>query len=157
MTKEPEDTAKDISTNVEKALDSASENVATSAQTLKEGAARLAQQAGEKARDLVADGTTRAADALEEVSRMVNDAAATVDAKVGEQYGKYARGAADAIADFSGKLKGKSADDLMEDARGFVRKSPAVAIGIAAALGFVLARVVRSGMKSTNDNDNYNA
>jgi ElaB/YqjD/DUF883 family membrane-anchored ribosome-binding protein len=34
---------------------------------------------------------------------------------------------------------------MVEDTRQFVRKSPAVAIGAAAAIGFVLARLVRSG------------
>ena len=37
-------------------------------------------------------------------------------------------------------------DAMLDDARAFVRKSPGVAIGVAAALGFALARVVQSGL-----------
>ena len=39
----------------------------------------------------------------------------------------------------------KQVDDILEDTRQFIRKSPGVAIGAAAAIGFVLARLVRSG------------
>jgi ElaB/YqjD/DUF883 family membrane-anchored ribosome-binding protein len=51
------------------------------------------------------------------------------------------------VEGFAGKMDAKDVDALAEDARQFVRKSPAVAIGAAAAIGFVLARLVRSGGK----------
>ncbi len=132
------------------------ENVPAAA-TFKETATRAARQAGDKARDLVSESTSRAAGALSDVSRMVNDAAETVDEKVGPQYGRYARNAADALANFSETLKNKNADDLIADARGFVRKSPAVAIGIAAALGFVVARVVKAGLNAADNDDDADA
>ena len=53
--------------------------------------------------------------------------------------------AADAVDGFAGQVDAKDVDDIVEDARQFVRKSPAVAIGAAAAIGFILARIVRSG------------
>ncbi len=132
------------------------ENVPAAA-TFKETATRAARQAGDKVRDLVSESTSRAAGALSDVSRMVNDAAETVDEKVGPQYGRYARNAADALANFSETLKNKNADDLIADARGFVRKSPAVAIGIAAALGFVVARVVKAGLNAADNDDDADA
>lgn len=118
----------------------------SAAQQLKEGAAKFARQANEKARDYAEEGKARAGGALDEAARMMGEAADTVDARLGPQYGKYARAAAEGIADFSDNLKGKELEDLMADAQQFVRKSPAVAIGIAAALGFVLARLVKSGI-----------
>ena len=36
-------------------------------------------------------------------------------------------------------------DDIVEDTRNFVRKSPALAIGAAAAVGFLLTRLIRAG------------
>jgi ElaB/YqjD/DUF883 family membrane-anchored ribosome-binding protein len=48
-------------------------------------------------------------------------------------------------------LKAKEHDDLIEDARGFVQKSPAIAIGTAAALGFVLVRLIQSGLAVDSD------
>ncbi|MBY0285276.1 MAG: hypothetical protein K2W81_15105 [Sphingomonas sp.] len=114
--------------------------------SFKDGATNFAKQAADKARDLASDGKARAGDALDEVSRLMGTAADTVDQKLGENYGQYARSAADGIASFSESLKAKEIDDLVADVQGFVRKSPAVAIGIAAALGFVVARLVKAGM-----------
>lgn len=114
--------------------------------SFKDSASAFAKQAADKARDLAADGKARAGDALDEVSRLMGSAADTVDEKLGVDYGKYARSAADGIAGFSESLKGKEIDDLVADVQGFVRKSPAVAIGVAAAVGFVVARLVKAGL-----------
>lgn len=77
---------------------------------------------------------------------MIQDAAGQVDDKLGAQYGDYARSAAGVVSNFSGQIRDKNVDELLDDARAFVRKSPGVAIGVAAALGFALARVVQSGL-----------
>ena len=50
-------------------------------------------------------------------------------------------------------IKAKDVDDLIEDARAFVKKSPAVAIGTAAALGFVLVRLIKSGLEADSAPD----
>ncbi len=114
-------------------------------QTLKDEASKLSAKATEKARGLADEGKARATSALDEFSKLMEDAAGTVDEKLGEQYGQYARSAAQAISGFSDGLRGKEVEDLVADARDFVRKSPAIAIGTAAALGFVLARIVKAG------------
>lgn len=119
-------------------------------QTFKDSAAKLSKEAGDKARAYAEDGKTRAGGALDELARMMTDAAGTVDEKLGAQYGQYARGAADAVSGFSESLKKKNFDDLIEDARGFVKKSPAVAIGTAAAIGFVLVRLIKSGLDAAD-------
>jgi ElaB/YqjD/DUF883 family membrane-anchored ribosome-binding protein len=116
-------------------------------QTLKDGAAKLTQDVTDRARLYAEDGKARAGGALDELARMVSDAATQVDEKVGPQYGQYARTAADTITSLSDQIKAKEIDDLIEDARGFVAKSPAIAIGAAAAIGFVLARLVKSGLE----------
>ena len=113
---------------------------------LKDGASRLGQQAGDKARYFAEEGKARAGGALDQLSQMLNDAAGQVDEKLGAQYGEYARSAAGAVSGFSEQVKAKDIDALVEDARGLVRKSPAVAIGAAAAVGFVLARLISSGL-----------
>ncbi len=119
---------------------------ATATQLLKDSAAKLGKQAVDHAKTYAEDGKARAGGALDEVVKLINDAAGTVDEKLGEQYGQYARTAADKVAGFSEGLKAKELDDLIEDARGFVQKSPAIAIGTAAALGFVLVRLIQSGL-----------
>ena len=120
------------------------------AQSLKDSAGKFAREAGDKARNYVADGKNKAGSALDDVAKMIEDAAATVDEKIGPQYGTYARSAAQGIANLSEGLKGKDVEDLIADAQGFVRKSPAVAIGIAAALGFVVARLVKAGLDTAD-------
>ncbi|QDZ07256.1 hypothetical protein FPZ24_07010 [Sphingomonas panacisoli] len=117
-----------------------------SVQSLKDNVIKFANDAGDKAKAAAEDGKTRAGGALDELAAMLHDAAGTVDEKVGDQYGQYARSAADAVANFSKSLQSKQVDDLIDEAREFVKKSPAVAIGTAAAIGFVLARLVKAGL-----------
>lgn len=119
-------------------------------QLFKDSAAKLTKDAGDKARAYAEDGKARAGGALDELARLMTEAAGTVDEKLGEQYGQYARGAADSVSGFSDSLKAKNLDDLIEDARGFVKKSPAIAIGTAAALGFVLVRLIKAGIDAAD-------
>lgn len=152
------DTASAVSQGVEAAsekisdtADAAGEQAASTAETIKSTASKLGKQAAEKAREYAHEGKAKAGGALEEVSRLMGEAANTVDEKLGADYGKYARGAAETVSGWSEQLKNKSLDDFVEDARDVVRKSPAVAIGVAAALGFVLARVIRAGSDNGRD------
>ena len=123
----------------------------TATQLLKDSAAKIGKDAVDRAKTYAEDGKARAGGALDEIVKMINDAAGTVDDKLGEQYGQYARTAADKVAGFSEGLKAKELDDLIEDARGFVQKSPAIAIGTAAAIGFVLVRLIQSGLAVDRD------
>lgn len=106
----------------------------------------LRLQAGDKARDFVQTGKDRATGALDDLVRTVEDAAGELDNRLGSQYGDYARRAAESIGSVSETFKSKDVDALFDDARDLVKKSPSIAIGIAAALGFVVARVVRAGV-----------
>ena len=71
------------------------------------------------------------------------DTAPQIDERLGEEYGDYARKASRSLKEASAKLENKSVGELGDDAREFVRKSPGVAIGIAAAAGFLIARLFR--------------
>lgn len=115
------------------------------ASKLKDEAARLSSTAGEKARGYADAGKDKATDALDNFSTMLRDAAGSVDERLGSQYGDYARKAADSLASFSDNVRNKDVDDFVNGARDLVRKSPVVAIGAAAALGFVIARLLKSG------------
>ena len=106
----------------------------------------LRGQAGERLRTYADDGKGKVTGLLTNVSDVLNDAAKSVDERLGDDYGDYAHRAAGAVADFAGKIRDKSVDDIVDDTRDFVRKSPVVAIGIAAVVGFALIRVVKSGL-----------
>lgn len=103
-----------------------------------------------KAKSAASQGKERTGTAIENLSKMIEDSAKTIDDNVGAKYGDYARSAADAVSSFAEKLNAKEIDEMVEDARGFVRKSPAVAIGAAAVVGFLVSRLIKSGM---DDND----
>lgn len=102
-------------------------------------------KATDSARAAAEKGKDRATEAVVSISKLIRDSAATIDENVGKQYGDYARTAADSVDGFASKMDAKDVDVIVGEAREFVRKSPAVAIGAAAAIGFVLARLVRSG------------
>jgi hypothetical protein len=118
---------------------------------LRDGGEKLASQAGEKARGFVSQGLERAAETLANVSRMVGDTAGGIDERLGEEYGEYARKAATAIDRAAVSLGNKDPDELIDDTREFVRRSPGVALAGAAVVGFVLARLVKSGLASDRD------
>jgi ElaB/YqjD/DUF883 family membrane-anchored ribosome-binding protein len=113
---------------------------------LKTGSDKLSGQAAEKARGLVGQGLERSSEALANVSKLVGDTAAGLDERLGEEYGEYARKAAGAIEDAANRLASKDPDELIDDTREFVRKSPGVALAGAAIIGFALVRLVKSGL-----------
>ncbi len=115
-------------------------------QTVKDYSSKYGAQATDRIRTLADTGKERAVGGLDQLSQMINDAAGQVDEKLGAQYGEYARTAAGAVSNFSEQIKVKQVDELLDDAREFVRKSPGVAVGVAAALGFAVARLVQSGI-----------
>lgn len=109
-----------------------------------EKTADLRSQATDKAREYATQGKDKAVTALDNVVQLVDEAAGTIDEKVGDQYGAYARRASESISSLAATLRDKDVDELFRDARDMVRKSPAIAIGVAAAAGFLIARVVKS-------------
>jgi ElaB/YqjD/DUF883 family membrane-anchored ribosome-binding protein len=100
-------------------------------------------QAGDRARGFAEDGKSQATDFLQTIAQVVADAAGSVEERLGGQYAGVGRRASDSISALASSLDQRSVDDLIEDARAFVQKSPAAAIGIAAVLGFAVARVAR--------------
>lgn len=117
------------------------------ADNLKGEAANLKDQAGTKAREAANAGKGKAAEAVGSLAKLLEDSAPTVDEKLGKQYGDYARNAASSVSGFASSLDQKDIDELAENARDFVRKSPAVAVGAAAVVGFVLARMLKGSPK----------
>jgi ElaB/YqjD/DUF883 family membrane-anchored ribosome-binding protein len=113
---------------------------------VREQVTNLRGTAAERIRGFADGGKGRATGLLDEVSEVIKEAARSVDERLGEDYGRYAHQAADAVSGFSGRIREKSVDDLLDDTRDFVRKSPAVAIGVAAVAGFALMRVIKTGL-----------
>ncbi|MFL6829668.1 MAG: hypothetical protein ACJ8D5_03490 [Sphingomicrobium sp.] len=117
------------------------------------GREKLASQAGDRARGIVTQGLERTAEALSNVSRMVGDTASGIEERLGPEYGDYARRAAGAIEDAASAISEKDPDELIEDTRNFVRNSPGIALAGAAVVGFVVARLIKTGLGAGDEDD----
>jgi hypothetical protein len=120
---------------------------------LREGREQLASQAGERARGFVTQGLERTAEALANVAKTVGETAPGIEDRLGPEYGDYARRAAGAIENVANTIAGKDPDELIEDTRNFVRNSPGIALAGAAVVGFVVARLVKSGLAKDEEDD----
>lgn len=108
-----------------------------------EDAKAKSQQAKDKAWDLAKEGKAKASSAMSGLSKIVNDNAPAIDDKVGPKYGEYARSAAKSIQDAADWVEQKDLAELGDEAKEFVRKSPGLAVGLAAVAGFMVARLFR--------------
>lgn len=123
----------------------------SAADTIREAAGKFGGEAADRAKSFAGEGKERATGALDEVAKLFEGAALDVDARLGEQYGQYARTAANGISSFADGLRNKEVDDLIADATELVKKSPMIAVGAAAAVGFVIARLLKSGIDAAAD------
>ncbi|GAA4037791.1 hypothetical protein [Parerythrobacter jejuensis] len=106
-------------------------------------ASELAEETKVRAGELAVEGKAKASDALSALGKMVADNAAAIDDQFGPKYGDYARNASRSLQENAAKLEAKSVEEIGDDAREFVRKSPGTAIGLAAIGGYILARLFR--------------
>jgi hypothetical protein len=123
------------------------------ADRLRTGGERLSSQAGEKARGFVTQGLERSAEALGNVAKLVGDTAPGIEERLGPEYGDYARRAASAIENAANTIAAKDPDELIDDTREFVRNSPGLAMAGAAIVGFVVARLLKTGLARDEDDD----
>lgn len=120
---------------------------------VRSGGDKLSEQAAGKARSFVGQGIERSAEALANVSKLVGDTASGLDERLGEEYGDYARKAAETLENTANKLAAKDPDELIDDTREFIRQSPGIALAGAAIVGFAIARLVKTGLARDDDDD----
>ncbi|MCJ2177539.1 hypothetical protein [Novosphingobium album (ex Hu et al. 2023)] len=109
----------------------------------KDKANAFAADAKVKATEYANEGKTRTSQAIVGLSKMIDENVALIDDKVGPKYGDYARSASKSMQDAAARLDEKSLDELGEDAKEFVRKSPGLAVGMAVAAGFLFGRLFK--------------
>ncbi|MBV9840690.1 MAG: hypothetical protein JOY99_03985 [Sphingomonadaceae bacterium] len=105
----------------------------------------LRGQATDQVFSLAAQGKDRASETLDGAAKLIADTAQQIEERLGENFGGYARQASDAVGGLAATLRTKEVDELLDDAREFVKRSPALAVGAAAAAGFLIARVIKAG------------
>lgn len=127
------------------------------ADRFRSGREKFASEAGDRARGLVGQGLERTAETLSNVSKMVGDTADGIEERLGPEYGDYARRAASAIENVANTIAEKDPDELLEDTRNFVRNSPGIALAGAAVVGFVVARLIKSGLAPDEDEEDDRA
>ena len=93
---------------------------------------------------LVGEGKAQVSSTLNGLAEAVRDVAAKLDSNGAAPLAKYVHQAADTVAGWSDMVERKSADELLDDTRTLVRTSPALAVGLAVAGGFAVARVVQA-------------
>jgi hypothetical protein len=121
------------------------------------GVRGLVSSAGGKLRDegknkihsLASQGLQQGSSTLTNIAGIVEDTVQQIEERLGPQYGEYARKASQAINGYATTLQNKNPDELVDDARGLIRKSPAVALTGAAVLGFGLARLLKIGLEES--------
>ena len=118
---------------------------------LRKEARKVISKLKTSARDAANEGKAKTTSTLDDVSALVDDVARTLEERVGPQYSTYARRAADALSGVSDSLKAKDVQELLDDARDFIRRKPAIAIGAAAALGFVVTRLLAADQGDQGD------
>jgi ElaB/YqjD/DUF883 family membrane-anchored ribosome-binding protein len=123
------------------------------ADRFRSGREQLAGQAGDKARGFVTQGLERSSEALANVARMIGDTAPGIEERLGPESGDYARRAAGSIENVANTIAEKDPDELIDDTRNFVRNSPGVALAGAAVVGFVIARLLKTGLGTSGRND----
>ncbi|MXP28896.1 hypothetical protein GRI58_08680 [Porphyrobacter algicida] len=108
---------------------------------LSKDAKAYADEAKVRGKELATQGKGKLSEGLTALGQTVAENAHVVDERLGAKYGDYARSASRSLKETATKLDGKSVEELGEDAREMVRKSPATAVGIAAVVGFMLSRL----------------
>ncbi len=138
-------TQAEVKQNFAATRDSVSKLASEKTAQLKSDAARMTEDAGARAKVMARDGKDKAAGAIASLAKYIDDSASSVDDRLGDQYGEYARTAAASIASLAATVEKQDVDELIDNTREFVRKSPAIAIGGAAVVGFIMARMLRGG------------
>lgn len=79
--------------------------------------------------------------------------AANIDSMAGAPAGDLARQAADLLGAVQRGLDEKKVAELLSDGQDLIRRQPAIALGVAVASGFLLARMMRPSTPSMSDTD----
>ena len=129
--------------------------VGQAAEQAKQQGQQLAQQARQQAGELANRGTEQVKSQLANQKHEASQRMTPVQTalrETGQQLRKqgqgpvaeYADKAADQVERFSGYLRENDVDQLLDEARGFARRRPALYLGSAVALGFFATRFLKS-------------
>ena len=96
----------------------------------------------------------RAANRLGDMSDALRSTSDTLRSENEDAVANYVDTAADQVARFSGYLRDREVGQMLDEARGFARRDPALFLGGAALLGMLGARFMRSSNRDEG-HDSY--
>src|SRR3712207_4552136 len=123
------------------------------AQQARQQASDLASRGGEQVKGQLANQKHNAAQRMSPVQAALRETGQQLRNQGQGPVAEYADKAADQVERFAGYLRENDVDSLLNDARGFARRNPAVFLGSAAALGFLATRF----LKSSSQEEGYSA
>jgi hypothetical protein len=107
-------------------------------------AGELANRGGEQVKSQLANQKHEAAQRITPVQTALRETGQQLRKQGQGPVAEYADKAADQVERFAGYLRENEVDDLLNDARGFARRNPAVFLGSVTALGFLATRFLKS-------------
>ena len=114
------------------------------ATTFRDGAFQLRSHAGGTVRGMAEQAKSQVAGSLDGLVQLAHEIVSRLGAADSSPVARFGHQAAGALSDWSATVHDKSVDELLEDSRAIVRRSPALALGVAVATGFALSRFLRS-------------
>jgi ElaB/YqjD/DUF883 family membrane-anchored ribosome-binding protein len=102
----------------------------------------------QQALSIVSSQKSRAVEELEHLSRAIRQTAKSLEGEGSVGISRYAEQAAEQIGKASEYFRDRELGDLLRDCEKLVQRKPALAVGGALAVGFILARFLKS---STNE------
>jgi ElaB/YqjD/DUF883 family membrane-anchored ribosome-binding protein len=120
----------------------------------KKSASSLALAATERAKGAVQDQISSGADLIAHVAASTRVAARDLDPNA-PQIASFVREAADRMDEFSRGIREKSVDELIETSSDFARRQPAVLFGAAAAVGFLLFRMIKTTSSAPGEHGGF--
>jgi hypothetical protein len=113
-------------------------------QQARQQASELANRGGEQVKGQLANQKHNAAQRMTPIQTALRETGQQLRNQGQGPVAEYADKAADQVGRFAGYLRENDVDTLLNDARGFARRNPAVYLGSAAALGFLATRFLKS-------------
>jgi hypothetical protein len=111
-------------------------------------------EATNRARSFVGEGLKSGSATLGNIAGIIEDTIEQIGERLGPQYADYARTASSTINRYASTLDSKDPDELVDDVRDLIRKSPGVAVTGAAIIGFGLVRLLKAGIPEEGSNGN---
>lgn len=127
------------------------------ARQARQQAGELANRGGEQIKSQLANQKHDASQRMLPIQSALRETAQQLRKQGQASVGQYADRAGDQVERFSSYLRETDVDEMTDEVRSFARRSPALFLGGAAALGFLATRFLKSSSQDTSAGDDSDA